>query len=87
MKKLILFFFGIFLWLCFFDIVLADEIEEGIYVISSGLSEEKVIDIYYGITDNGTTTYNNLLIPNCKWRGTKDSNNVAELVILERTGV
>lgn len=36
---------------------------------------------------NGNTTYNNLLIPNCKWRGTKDSNNVAELVILERTGV
>ena len=39
------------------------------------------------VTNNGTTTYNNLLIPNCKWRGTKDSDNVAELVILERTGV
>jgi hypothetical protein len=39
------------------------------------------------VTDNGTTTYNNLLIPNCKWCGTKDANNVAELVILQRTGV
>lgn len=39
------------------------------------------------VTNNGTTTYNNLLIPNCKWCGTKDGNNVAELVILQRTGV
>ena len=39
------------------------------------------------VTDNGTTTYNNILIPNCKFKCGKDSNNVTEITIIERQGV
>lgn len=39
------------------------------------------------VTDNGTTTYNNIVIPNCKFKCGKDSNNVTEITIIERQGV
>jgi hypothetical protein len=31
----------------------------------------------------GTLNTDTILLPNCKWGGTKDSNNIVELVILK----